>query len=253
MGLTSFLFGCGQNHNSSNQGTTNRIDPEITIPVENISATKDQIDRRLKSEKACKEKNIPVYQNPNSLFVEPEEEVILRTKDEVVDRAIALCYLELKSESADKKMLADFDKKYKVMEKLTPEEKEFAQTEYPTKQQMVDANWRAESFYVMLWALGYINILKYPDEICDVGKDVNHLFSRTEKEFRDNANLRSKTEILDQADLILRLDWACVNARIKGEPSPGELNSSIVYERHYSLNWLIQYMDQDWDHVSTDT
>nr|WP_246762835.1 DUF4272 domain-containing protein [Rhizobium sp. NZLR1] len=26
-----------------------------------------------------------------------------------------------------------------------------------------------------------------------------------------------------------------------------------VYARHYALNWLIGYMDQDWDDISTDT
>ncbi|WP_079688608.1 DUF4272 domain-containing protein [Ohtaekwangia koreensis] len=31
------------------------------------------------------------------------------------------------------------------------------------------------------------------------------------------------------------------------------LNSSVVFERHYSLNWLIRYMNQDWDKVTTDT
>ncbi|WP_338398753.1 DUF4272 domain-containing protein [Persicobacter psychrovividus] len=65
--------------------------------------------------------------------------------------------------------------------------------------------------------------------------------------------MRSKEEILDQADLILRLDWACVNARVKNEVAPGGLNSSVVYERHYALNWLIKYLNQDWDNVSTDT
>jgi hypothetical protein len=199
MGLFSFLLGCGQNNNSS----TNSVAPKITKPVENISATKDQLDRRLQSEKFCKDRNIPIYQNPNSLFVESEENVVLRTKDAVVDRAIALCYLELKSEGTEKEILAKFDKKYNVMEKFSPEEKEFAMTDNPTQQQMVNANWRAESFHVMLWALGYVDSLKYPNEVCNVGEDVIHLFYKTEKEFRDNANLRSKTEILDQADLIL--------------------------------------------------
>jgi hypothetical protein len=27
----------------------------------------------------------------------------------------------------------------------------------------------------------------------------------------------------------------------------------VVYERHYALNWLTGYMDQDWDDISTDT
>lgn len=249
MGFLSTLFGCGQKGQSNETSTT----LPITKPVESITATKDQQNRRAKSEKICEENSVPIYKNPNSLFVEPEEKVTIRTKDEVVDRAIALCYLELKSEKADKNMLADFDKKYNVMAKLTPTEKEFALSDNPTEQQMTDANWKAESYHVMLWALGYIDKLNYANEMCNVGEDVKHLFSKTEKEFREKAKLRSKAEILDQADLILRLDWACVNARVKNEPAPGGLDKSVVYERHYSLNWLINFMSQEWDKVTTDT
>ena len=252
MGFLATLFGCGQNK-SNDINAENSANQPMTKPVENITATKDQLERRAKSEDFCKSKNIPVYKNPNSLFVDPEDKVTIRTQDEVVDRAIALCYLELKSEKADKKMLADFDKKYNALSKLTTNEKEFALAENPTEQQMTDANWRAESYHVMLWALGYIDSLKYPNEVCNVSEDVKHLFSNTEKEFRDNAKLRSKSEILDQADLILRLDWACVSARVKNEPAPSGLDKSVVYERHYSLNWLIKFMNQEWDKVTTDT
>jgi Domain of unknown function (DUF4272) len=252
MFLTVTLFSCGNNtDNSKSQPII--TEPVITKNVENITATKDQQERRAKSEEFCKSKNIPVYKNPNSLFVDPEEKVKIRTKDEIVDRAIALCYLEVKSEGADKKMLADFDKKYNVTSKLTVKEKAFASNDNPTQQELADANWRAESFHVMLWALGYIETLKYANEVCNVSEDVKHLFSKTEKEFREKSKLRNKAEILDQADLILRLNWACTNARIKNEPAPSGLDKSVVYERHYSLNWLINSLSEYWDNVTTNT
>jgi hypothetical protein len=252
IGFLAILFGCKQNKSNTMVSDSSSTPPK-TKPIENITATTDQLERRAKSEALCRSKQIPIYKNPNSLFVDPESIVTLRTKDEIVDRAIALCYLELKSEKADKKTMAEFEKKYNVISKLTAIEKKFAISENPTEQQMIDANWRAEGYHVLLWALGYIDSLKYPDEVCNVGDDVKHLFSRTEKEFRDKAKVRSKPEILDQADLILRLDWACVNSRVNNQSVPGGLNKSVVYERHYALNWLIKYMDQDWDEVSTDT
>ena len=213
----------------------------------------DQQERRKKSEEICLSKNIPIYKNPNSLFVESETTVKLKTKDEVVDRAIALCYLELKSESAEKSLLSDFDKKYSVMSKLTPLEKSFALNEKPTEQEMVNANWRAESFHLLLWSLGYIDTLNYPSELCNIGDTAGILFSKTEQKFREKATLRSKAEILDQADLILRYNWACVSARIQNQQAPGGLNPSVVYERHYALNWLICFQNQEWDNVTTNT
>jgi hypothetical protein len=60
-------------------------------------------------------------------------------------------------------------------------------------------------------------------------------------------------QILDQADLIYRYHWAVVDARVKGKQPPAGLDPGIVYERHYALNWLIRYSDQEWDDISTDT
>ena len=48
------------------------------------------------------------------------------------------------------------------------------------------------------------------------------------------------------------MDWACVDARIKGVQIT-EIHSGVVYERHYALNWLINYRNQEWDDVSCDT
>ena len=48
------------------------------------------------------------------------------------------------------------------------------------------------------------------------------------------------------------MDWTCVDARIKGVQIT-EIHSGVVYERHYSLNWLTKYQNQDWDNVQTNT
>lgn len=68
-----------------------------------------------------------------------------------------------------------------------------------------------------------------------------------------SAKLRAQSELLDAADLIYRYDWACVNARLKGESAPSGLEPGVVKERHYTLNWLIGYGDEPWDNVSTNT
>jgi hypothetical protein len=67
------------------------------------------------------------------------------------------------------------------------------------------------------------------------------------------AKLRTMKEILDEADLIYRYHWAVTDARVKGRDAPAGLDGGVVYERHYTLNWLIRYGDQEWDDISTDT
>jgi len=248
MGFLATLFGCGEKSKN-----TDTVNPPITKPVENISATADQKERRAKSEKICNSKGIPIYKNPNSLFVAAEKNVEIRTKDEVVDRAIALLYLGLKSEGLEQVLLDKMNEDYKISSKLTVNEKAYAFAKNPTKQQQTNANWRYESLHVLLWSLGYIDDLVYPNQLCNVADDVKIIYELGATKFREQAKLRSKQEILDQADLILRFDWACINARVKNEQAPGSLNASVVYERHYTLNWLIQFMNQDWDTVTTDT
>jgi hypothetical protein len=240
------LFSCNNNNNS-------KAETPITKPVENINATKDQQERRAQSENYCKTHNVPIYSNPNSLFVDPEDKVTIRTQDEVVDRALALCYIGVKSEGLEQKYLDKMDKDFNIMSKLTPHEKAYATGMRPTEQQKIDANWRYESLHLMLWALSFIDTLSYPDQMCNVANDVKIIHDLTEEQFRKKAKLRTKKEILDQADLILRLDWASVSARLKNEPAPGNLDKGVVFERHHSLNWLINYMNQHWDNVTTDT
>lgn len=227
---------------------------DTNIPVEHIEPTADQKARREQSEAVCKAHNVPIYSNPNSLFVTSETQTTLRNQDEVAKRALALCYIGLKSEGLEKRILDQVDSAYHISPNFTPKEKEYVDAVAPTKQQVVDANWRYECLHVMLWALGYVDQLSYPAKPCDVAADNKIIHElANDANFKQKAKLRSKKEILDQADLILRLDWACVNARVKGQPMPGGLNNDVVTERHHALNWLISYANQDWDDVSTDT
>ena len=138
---------------------------------------------------------------------------------------------------------------------MTPKQAEraYVTAPHPTEQQRTDANWRYEGLHVLLWALRYVPTLAYPDRMCEVAPNVKIIHDLSEAQFRECAKLRSKKEILNQADLILHLDWACTEAHLKKQPAPGELNSDAVVERHHALNWLIQYGDQEWDDVSTDT
>lgn len=225
----------------------------ITKPAEKITATHDQAIRREKSERYCRSHNIPIYENPNALFIDPEEKVVIRSREDVIDRALALCYMGLKGEGLDRKYLDKMDHDYDISSKLSPAEKEYVAAIHPSEQQNTDATWRYESLHVMLWALGYIDTLAYPEKMCDAAQDVKIINDLTAQQFRQKAKLRSKQEIMDMADLILRLDWACVSATVKKTPVPGNLNSGVVVEWHHSLNWLINYSNQDWDDVTTDT
>src|SRR5260370_1327598 len=77
------------------------------------------------------------------------------------------------------------------------------------------------------------------------------------------AKARSKEEIAQmpiavcitalQCDRIYRYHWAVTEAGLKKREASGKLDGGVVQERHYVLNWLIDYMEHKWDEVPTDT
>jgi len=172
----------------------------------------------------------------------------------VVGRALALCLVAVKGEGLPDEIVNQVAEQFQIRQFLTPDELAFIDDPDPQQQARVQFAWRYESFWVMLWALKWIESLPYPSEICDVGQAVGIIRDAESLEnLQQKSRLRPLAEILDQADLIYRYHWAVVNARLKQQPSPGDLEPGVVYERHYALNWLRCYFDQDWDNVSTDT
>ncbi|WP_046242481.1 DUF4272 domain-containing protein [Hymenobacter terrenus] len=211
----------------------------------------DQEARKQRSEATLRAREIPVL--PTLPVVVGEAAAVIRPIDEVVNRALALCYIGLKSEDTDAATLNKVARQYNIFDKLSREEKAYADDPTPTQEQAIAANWRYESLHVLLWALGFVEELTFPDQTCDVATDVGQIAGRSEFEFRVQARLRPTSEILDVLDLLYRCSWACVNNRVKGVAPPKSLDGSVVYEWHYALNWLTNYQGQAWDEVRTDT
>lgn len=191
-----------------------------------------------------------------------DEHVFIRSKEEIVKRAIASCIIAMYSaDLAGDEDIREYKKFYKrIIEQFgaedffTEKEKNFMYNDNPDKVECVQFAWQYECYWVFLWALSYVDELDFPDEICDVKTVIECLkYAGSYENFYNKAVVREKEEILDQADIIYRHDWACVNARINNYSAPGGLNDEVVVERHRALNWLINYEDLHWDYVRTDT
>ncbi len=122
-----------------------------------------------------------------------------------------------------------------------------------TTEKKAYASWRYESLNTILWALGLLESLPYPSAICDVSHIVGMMLQNSHEALAARVNVRTADEILQELDKTYRMHWACVNARIKGQPVGGNLQPGVVYERHYALNWITQYGGQSWDDVTTNT
>ena len=106
----------------------------------------------------------------------------------------------------------------------------------------------------MLWAINKIDNLALPIEQCDIGEMLDLLpiaFDST-NDFIQNACIRTTEEILDKSDLIYRIHWATREAESNDEEIPGSVDTGIIEEWHYAINW-ITYYDEKWDDILTDT
>lgn len=216
-----------------------------------VKVSKEAQDRKNRSESILSAKNVPI--NAHLPYIEDSSEALVRKVDDVALRAMALLVVAVKAEGLEQHIVDILVENYQLASVFSPNEKKFIGNPNPSQHDKTQFVWRYEAAWVLLWALGYVEELKPPTEICDVPASVSFLQQRNREQFIKDSKLRSITDILDQNDLIYRYHWAVVDARVNGLKIPAEIDASVVLERHYVLNWLIGYMEQDWDNITTDT
>jgi hypothetical protein len=218
---------------------------------------------------ALKPRKVPAYGGP--LFVQDDSEVRLQDAQVVARRAVILWAVALKAEATPQQEVIDLIKRADAWNSITPIEKAFLEDANPNPDLSRAMVWRLESLWVMLWALGYVDQLEWPRDMCDVPKLVEIMrAAESNPTFVTDAKLRSVAEILDAQDLTMRINWAIRDAGLHEQPRvPEDLNwtgdsawipifqspaTGVVEERHYALNWLVNFQQpESWDLVDTPT
>ena len=228
------------------------------------ACTEKQRARRMKNMKYLFDKGIYVCELPLN---QDEDMAVLRSKEEVARRALGLMVVALYSEcmlNPEEHMSVEEARKFitkvkdnygieKLEEILSPEEFNYIQNDNPDEMTKIQYSWQYENLYVLEWVLG-LTEWNDPVELCDVP-----LMVRNMQEFHSVEDICAKTvmrtpaEILDKADLIYRMDWAAVDARIHRMSGPAGLEHGVVQERHKTLNWMINFGEDEWDDVATPT
>ncbi len=224
----------------------------VAIPPYPGPAPQEALDRKARSHAQLQAEGVPISEG-GLPTIETVAQSHRRHREEVAQRAIALVIIAAYGETRDKEMTIDVIERFDAASYLTPRERAFLQDDEATDSDFVQFIWRYEGLNVLLWALGFSDELPYPDKIADVPWMVNQFMENGIEGFWEKAKLRDQSELLDAADLIYRYHWATRQAEREGTDMPAGLEWGVVLERHYALNWLIGYLDQDWDDVSTDT
>ena len=200
-----------------------------------------------------KNKSIAILQSQNVPLIEhlplryEADEVIPRDKKEVIQRvacsfASIMCALSIgKNEYTEEDrvyMTQDFlSAKYNALKLLTPMEQQVIAGTI-SEAGAINVAWKYEAVWVLLWALGIVEELSFPDKIsyCDLVMGTMRDFKNLE-DFMANTTLRPIEEILQALDLYYRYHWAAVNARVNGS-DPAGIDEDIVMERRAGLEWL---------------
>jgi hypothetical protein len=217
----------------------------------NEGGAAEAIDRKLRSEALLRAEGVPFL--AALPVIETTAEALQRSKEEVALRALCILIVAAKGEGLEDETVERVLESYELRPHLTPKELAFVLDNSPSQHDRVQFIWKREAAWTLLWALGFVAQLGKPVRPCDVKFAVSTMTETTTAQFIENSELRSIADILDQADLIYRYHWAVRNARLKGQQIPADLHPDVTEERHYALNWLIGYLEQAWDDVSTDT
>lgn len=216
------------------------------------------IERREKSNKKIKQMGIACLESLPIL--DEDMDLDLKSLDDICKRAIAsllsiqiACDINAGNDYEESnEILSNLLKEYKVEDCLNPKEKRLFNGEY-TQQDTIDVTWTYESYWSLVWALGLIEDISLPNEICDCEKAIKLVSeAKSFDEFKTKCKLRDVEEILDMLDLHYRYHWACVEKRINPNTPIGELNPEVVVERRRGLEWLFSEED-DWFDISLDT
>lgn len=241
--------------------------PSYPSPDDWEHANDRERDRAKRSIVELKKRHVPVYQGP--LFV--DDDVRIRSPQDVARRALVLWAVELRAEGVPQEESRQIIDDLNLWKFVSPKEKQFLDDANPSPEECEALKWRLESLWVLVWALGYVEELGWPGEMCDVERLAEILGPReSDPTFISQAKLRDKEKLVDAQDLTMRIHWAIRDAYLhrggmipesldwSGEPEyvPVAYSAAVVVveQRHYVLNWLVDSLgNESWDDVDTPT
>lgn len=223
------------------------------------------LTRKQRTEQLLKKHNIAI--NPNLPRIESEEEAKIKSPEEIVMRAVtafitAQIAIDICNDNGALESVEFFTpimERFGLLGELTDDEVKYfdpAQCGNISRDEAYQMQWRIEMCVPLFWACGFMKELDFPDEMTDTVEQIHLIGGCGDfRELMSHVKMRTASEILDSADAAFRMDWACVEARLRNDASlSGSLNSDVVVEQHKGFNWLIGAYDaEDWDNVAPHT
>lgn len=194
------------------------------------------------------------------------DEYAFRSEREVASRSLALDCVNSTAFGLSKEKAALWLTRHDLTSFLTQEETRFLQTpDVPRKEleavfagrpASAEGNAirvRIEALWALAWALGLVQAVSWDRYCADYLTSLfpDHRGDPDPADFYERAQLRSKEEILLQADIAVCLHWAVHEAGLGRRAYPFSVRAYVIEQRRRALNWILS--DAPWDEVPMDT
>lgn len=173
----------------------------------------------------------------------------LRSPYEISQRIVALTAMALRATETMPVASLELLSRFQAHAWVSPAERNFFYRHLPPPEERQKFANQLECVSVLLWALGDIEELPYPNSPCDIQHVLAILETWRWPQTAKRSLARSKDTILEQSDLIYTQYWTCISAKRKKVSPPGSLNSIIVQERHRAIYWLVRRLKIEWDEL----
>ncbi|HEY8101609.1 MAG TPA: DUF4272 domain-containing protein [Burkholderiaceae bacterium] len=210
--------------------------------------------RKLASETLLHKRGIRI--NLQLPEIESNEEIQLRSADELFRRLVALWAVSGSSQMRDATYFRDYIVHHKMKSWLSDREREFLFGDARTDEDYTQFSCKREALFFLAWCADLIKEIEIPSSESSIKLIMTLFPQEMEAPSRLQAaiRMRSKDAMLDWADLLYRVHWAVRHATLINKPVPANLDVVAVQEWHQAVNWMIRYDDEDnWDCVGTDT
>lgn len=189
-------------------------------------------------------------------LIESDEEVNLRSKDALFQRLIALWAVTGAAEAEHPSYFRQYITTHQMASYLSEQEHAFLFSDVMSSQDRAHFVLQKERLFFLAWCAGINDEIELSLHTSDVSK-LQRFFPQAMEQasvLEKAIQLRSKSRILDWADLLYRVHWAVRHANLIGKTTVGNIRCDVIPEWHHAVNWITAYNEEDnWDLVETDT
>lgn len=200
-------------------------------------------ERKLNSEKRLASLGIVLIDDLPPI---EDDDINFKTPQQIAKRILVLSYLNCVAfDPGLQQEVMMFLIREKLWDDASEQEKALFHKPELTEREAAQIQWRAESIWLMLWAVNKVQTLELPSKTVNVQEIFPSLpgFFDITNDFVENAKSRVHSEILDEADFTFRLNWAVREAGMNNQTIPG-IDAFVAYERYVSLNWITGVVDR---------